>query len=990
VNLNQTQLPSEAQQQTRTVPWLLGVLPALLFAGWELAALLAGGSRQLWITLPIFIAIPVAYLLIKAGKPNFGNAILMIAIGLQAIFLSWAQSGASVPNAIAVFALIMAIGLGTLPRRYIPHALIAGLIFTIASILLDIFGSLNRPPALFMEGRWIFSIVLLVLLGIFFVRQLFSLDIRTKIVAGILGTGALALGVLLFFVMNQTQKITDDLSARLEANVRQSAEEQLVNTAFAQADLANQAFQNVMEEVAGTARNWAALQGQKEVVSERTYWDASTNLIQWPEGHYGNSANDTSSIFIPVGVRVNEALVTDLNTSAYLDFFAPGIMEEYPSLAAMYAIDTRGVTRYYPNINLASVLPPDFDATQRPYYLISTPSSNPQRQPRWTTPYWDATDKGIVVTVAAPVYEGDQFTGIVAADLKLSTITEQIKSIKPGQTGYAFMIDNAGHILSMPQAGYTLFGINPENVNPDEFSEQIILGSGTTQLDAVINRMIAGENDILIVDVNGDNTYISFAPIKASGYSMALVVPVAELQAPIIAARNETEQQRRSASQTVIVILVLLFLLAVAVSLGLGQIIAAPIQRLTHVATQIAGGDLSVQATATSRDEIGTLAQSFNTMTARLRQTLDGLERMVEERTAELLSANESNERRAKQFESIAQVARTVSSARDLDVLLTQITTVISKEFGFYHVGIFLLDSGKEYAILSAANSEGGKVMLTRGHRLKVGETGMVGYVTGTGHARVALDTGADATFFNNPDLPETRSEMALPLHTGEEIIGALDVQSIEAGAFSQEDISILSTLADQVSVAIQNARQFEQTRKALNEAEALSKQFAQTGWQQYTKDKNLVGIHHSGARTTLLHSGNGKEKEEGDWDTDPSRNKSRGAFLSLPIELRGETIGSVDVRSPDNRPWDQDELDIVTAIIERSAIAMENARLLEESQRLASKEAKIGAVTAKISASINMRNVLQTAVEELGRALPGSEVVIQFQPEQNKNKPTL
>ncbi len=171
-----------------------------------------------------------------------------------------------------------------------------------------------------------------------------------------------------------------------------------------------------------------------------------------------------------------------------------------------------------------------------------------------------------------------------------------------------------------------------------------------------------------------------------------------------------------------------------------------------------------------------------------------------------------------------------------------------------------------------------------------------------------------------------------------------------------------------------------------MSEAEALAKQFAKTGWQQYTKDKNLLGVHHTGARVSLLYESNGKEKEKEEvWDMDPTQAKSRGAFLSLPIELRGEVIGSVDVRSPDSRPWDQDELDIITAIIERAAIAMENARLLEESQRLASKEAKIGAVTAKISSSINMHSVLQTAVEELGRALPGSEVLIQFQPNQNK-----
>jgi GAF domain-containing protein/HAMP domain-containing protein len=638
------------------------------------------------------------------------------------------------------------------------------------------------------------------------------------------------------------------------------------------------------------------------------------------------------------------------------------------------------VTRYYPNINLASVLPPDFDPTKRPYFAITSPLFNPKRLPRWTIPYVDATGGGLVVTVAAPVYDNDEFIGVIAADMQLAEITKQISSIKVGETGYAFMLDDAGRIISMPPAGFTMFGIRPEDLKSQEFFKETILGSGTVELQSVTKRMTSGGNGLLIVNVNGVSTYVSFAPVKANGYSVALVVPVSELQTAIVAARNQTGQQIRSTARAAAAILILLMIVAVSISLLLGRIIAAPIQQLTQVASQIAAGDLSVQAAVTTKDEIGTLAHSFNSMTSRLRETLGGLEHMVKERTAELLSANEKNERRAKQFESIAQVARTISSTRDLDVLLPQITKVISREFGFYHVGIFLLDTTKGYAVLSAANSEGGQMMLARGHRLKVGEIGIVGYVTGTGKPRVALDTEADTTYFNNPNLPNTRSEIALPLRVGEEVIGALDVQSTEPDVFSQEDINILSTLADQVSIAIQNAQQFEQTRKALNEAEALAKQFAQIGWQQFTRTRNLIGVRHSGTKATLLYEKNGKHQEENRLDENNARVRSRGASLSLPIKLRGEVIGSVDIHSPDDRPWDQDELDIVTAIIERAAIAMENARLLQESQRLASKEAKIGEVTAKISGSINMRNVLQTAVEELGRALPGSEVFIQFQ----------
>ena len=150
----------------------------------------------------------------------------------------------------------------------------------------------------------------------------------------------------------------------------------------------------------------------------------------------------------------------------------------------------------------------------------------------------------------------------------------------------------------------------------------------------------------------------------------------------------------------------------------------------------------------------------------------------------ELESANNRNQRRAAQFEVLAQVTQAITSVHDLQELLPRITTVISEKFGFYHVGIFLLDEIKEFAVLSAANSEGGKSMLERKHRLRVGDEGIVGNVTATGKPRIALDVGKDEIYFGNPDLPDTRSEMALPLMTKGEIIGALDVQSLETGAF--------------------------------------------------------------------------------------------------------------------------------------------------------------------------------------------------------------
>jgi len=585
-----------------------------------------------------------------------------------------------------------------------------------------------------------------------------------------------------------------------------------------------------------------------------------------------------------------------------------------------------------------------------------------------------------------PVFFQDEFKGVMTADFKLDKIAEEINAINVGATGYAFLLDRDGHIIAMPPSGYEFFGLQPEILEINQEPQQTLFdGNNPTEIQQITNRMVVGGSGLITTTVEDTDIFIAYAPVAENEFSLGIIVPVAELTQPVIATRNEISSQVQVALRSAVIILLVLLAGAIIVSLSLGQVISAPLLRLTETANQILEGNLAAQADISTSDESGTLAKAFNAMTTQLGETLAGLEQTVEERTSELSLVSQSNERRAKQFQAIAHVARTISSTLDFDNLLTQITTVISREFGFYHVGVFLLDTAREYALLSAANSDGGQTMLARGHRLKVGEKGLVGFVSSTGRPRVALDTGADAVFFNNPDLPDTRSEIALPLRAGEIVIGVLDVQSKESNAFSQEDINILSTLADQVGIAIQNARQNEQTQRALAESESLSRQFVQSGWSQFTRKQNILGIRHTGAKATLLYSKSAKNKNGATGNTEQFKPRGRGAVLSIPIKLRGEVIGSVDVRAPDNRQWDQDEMDIVTAIIERAAIAMENARLLTESQRQAAKERTIGEISAKISAKSNVDDLLKTAAQELTRSLPGTEISIQFRKEETE-----
>ena len=343
------------------------------------------------------------------------------------------------------------------------------------------------------------------------------------------------------------------------------------------------------------------------------------------------------------------------------------------------------------------------------------------------------------------------------------------------------------------------------------------------------------------------------------------------------------------------------------------------------------------------------------------------LEVRVGERTAELEESAEQLQKRAAQFETIAQLARAINSVQDPEALLHKITQLVSVSFGFYHVGLFLLDESRQYAILSAANSEGGQRMLDRKHRLGVGQTGIVGYVTSTGNPRIALDTGTDAVYFDNPDLPDTHSEMALPLRVGTTIVGALDVQSTEPNAFTEDDVEVLSILADVVSVAIENARLFEESQRVLTEAQTAFGEFTQEAWKKLSMSRETVGYKLSGTTIQPL-----KEPANGN-----------GSSIAVPIKLRDRVIGTMNISLPENKEMEPDEVDITESIAQRVGVAIESATLLEQSQKSAVKEQVISEITGKIGSSVNLRNVLQTAVEELGHNIPGSEIVIQLQSEE-------
>ena len=360
------------------------------------------------------------------------------------------------------------------------------------------------------------------------------------------------------------------------------------------------------------------------------------------------------------------------------------------------------------------------------------------------------------------------------------------------------------------------------------------------------------------------------------------------------------------------------------------------------------------------------------------------LEDRVSQRTAELDAASQFNLRRARQFEAITQVNRAIASIQGLDALLPRIVQVISEQFNVYHAGIFLLDDSREYAVLRAANSEGGQKMLARGHKLGVGQTGIVGFVTATGQPRIVLDVGADAVFFDNPDLPNTHSEITLPLRRAGQVFGALDVQSDEPNAFNQDDIKVLATLADQVATAITNTLTLEEAQNTLSKYQGFLNEKTFESWKVLQSKSMGLGLQLSGSVIRPLEvplEGEHIKQALTQNKTVLLNEKEAPSSLAIPIRLRGRTVGIINLRTKNNYKLTDDDAEIVEAITERLSLAIETTTLLQSTQHRADIERLTTEISSRISSSTRFETILQTAAEELSKALSGSDVLVQIEP---------
>ncbi len=311
---------------------------------------------------------------------------------------------------------------------------------------------------------------------------------------------------------------------------------------------------------------------------------------------------------------------------------------------------------------------------------------------------------------------------------------------------------------------------------------------------------------------------------------------------------------------------------------------------------------------------------------------------------------------RTTQLKATHEVTRVANSILDPDELISKVVNLITDSLGYYYAAIFLVADNGRWAELRDATGKAGQVQKSQRYRLQIGENDPVTASITSKEPQIALDIGETPVHFNNPLLPNTRSEIALPLLVGDTIIGAVDVHSAREGDFNPDDISTLQSMANQVAIAIQNARLFQQMNDSLEELRLANRQYITTSWQDKLKS------------TTLEYSAIQATREPG--EVEPQQ-------VQIDLNLRDQKIGKISIETSDE--WSEDDQAWVEALATQVAISLENARLIEESQQSALRERLSSSIIQKLWSASSVDNILETAVRELGHALDVSEAGIEL-----------
>jgi GAF domain-containing protein/HAMP domain-containing protein len=830
------------------ITMLGGMIPALPLV---IYLALQSGTWQLYVVLATLVGwvilLVISAALARQNRANLAMALIMGGLCILLPALSALIAGLGLILSIAeVLAVVIVVG-QTLSGPRASRALITAIVSAVLTLLIDLFAVWERVSHPLLQNSAPYIAVAVVLaLGAYVLRQFREFSLRTKLISGFLLVALIPLGVT-FLLNNRSTR----------QNLTNSANSALRSAAAATADNVDSFIADGLTEVLSAAQFHILQEYLDLSPAERPGSETETVLYQ-----------DLRAIANRDPIYITSVGLMDARGEDIADTFSADVSLD-KSDRVWFTTTVEGGLPY--------VSPLEFSVASGQYSLY------------FTAPVRDTDGK--IIGVLRVRYNADVLQKIIADAVENAGLQES-----------AIDLFDENHIfLAITDA--------PEEINK---TVAVLPADKLAQLQAE-RRLPEGSAESLSVnepELEQRLNNASQQPVFTleSENEQAAVVALKNQPWVVLFAQNQDVFLAPLVAQTRASALLALLIAGVVAAVGffVAQTLSAPIIRLTAVAEEVAGGNLSAQARVESSDEIGALASTFNHMSARLKNTLDGLEQRVADRTRNL--------------ELAAEVGRSVSQVRALDVMLKDAAELIRAQFDLYYVQVYLTDPSQTVLLMLSGTGQVGEQLVGRGHRLPLNTGSINGRAATEKKSVVIADTSASATFRPNPLLPDTRSEMAVPLIVGEKVVGVLDLQSEKANTLTQELLPAFEALAGQLAIAIQNANLLAETEQARAEVEAQARRLVRANWVDY-----LDAIHKPEETGFVFEQNKIMPLTQ---DEAVKENA-----LVAPIAVTGETLGNLVVEMGEQASIARGD-ELVNTIARQVAQHIEALRLLESAER--------------------------------------------------------
>lgn len=511
------------------------------------------------------------------------------------------------------------------------------------------------------------------------------------------------------------------------------------------------------------------------------------------------------------------------------------------------------------------------------------------------------------------------------------------------------------------------------------FKNQLGLNVGLAQDDQLLITSLTNPGDTLpllnqsnsqIVNLSQGDYYYNLAPIRFSDGTDTTLFAV------VFSPLSELEQLTQSLrTQISVATLIAILLTSIIVYLSIRYLVNRPLGALMDGVQTVAAGNLNRSVVVQSRDELGQLALAFNQMAAQLKDLIGSLEQRVTART--------------RRLEIVATLGERLSAILNIDQLLEELVSQVKESFDYYHVHVYIVDDERENLVLRAGAGEAGAKMKAQNHQISLNAvTSLVARAARSGEVVTVDNVRQDTDWLPNPLLPNTHSEMAVPILLESQVVGVLDVQSDRVAGLDESDASLLRSLANQVAVAMNNARLFQKMRAANTEAEALNRRLTREAWQNIGSQVQTTGYVFTTAGVgpapnewlgSMERAVRQKRLALETYSTNGDNSQKTATSVAVPLTLRGEVIGAIGIERTGDRNWSEDELTTMRSVSEQIALALDTARLARETERSAWRDRVVSESTAQVWSTSEIDDVMRIAVSQLADKLHASEVVIRL-----------